>query len=243
MSNWLRLRRHLDRFAALAMAVLSLPIVAAMVILVRLEDGKRGLIRVERVGRGGAVFGMWKIRTMSVGADQPDGAAGGAGLTSPNDRRITSIGRKLRAYHLDELPQLWNVVAGQMILLGPRPEAPDFVDLGNPAWEEVLGIPPGIAGPTQLVVGQWEYRSISLGEAYYREVILPAKLAVDAWYLKRSSPVLDAFVLASLMGRFTGHAGVRLRRRVLADVPGVRVQMTLTHREFESSVGRPTSGT
>jgi lipopolysaccharide/colanic/teichoic acid biosynthesis glycosyltransferase len=143
---------------------------------------------------------------MSIASD--GGLAGGASLTTPRDDRITPIGRWIRALHLDELPQLYNVAAGDMSLLGPRPEAPDWVD-DSPAWQEVLAVRPGIAGPTQLIVAEWERELIAAasdGSAYVSDV-LPVKLAIDAWYVRHASPRFDALVISSLVER------VALRRR------------------------------
>jgi lipopolysaccharide/colanic/teichoic acid biosynthesis glycosyltransferase len=198
-SRWLRTRLVLDRVLAAVLAIATAPVVAVLAMLIRRDDGAAPLIRVPRVGRGGATFGMWKLRSMRVDTD--DGRASGAALTRSDDDRITPIGERLRALHLDELPQLYNVVRGEMCLLGPRPEAPDYVDMGDPAWRGVLAVPPGIAGPTQLVVGDWERTEIDRdqrGDAY-RQVVVPVKLAIDGWYVRRSSLRLDLLVIASLL--------------------------------------------
>jgi lipopolysaccharide/colanic/teichoic acid biosynthesis glycosyltransferase len=223
MSAWLRLRIHLDRVAALVGLVVSAPVVVVLALAVRRHDGGPGIIAVERIGKDGAPFRMWKIRSMRVVGR--DGTAGGPALTAEHDDRVTPIGRRIRAYHLDELPQLWNVLRGDMVLLGSRPEAPGLVDLDDPAWRDVLRVAPGIAGPTQLVAGAWERHSLHLGEEHYRRHILPVKLEIDRWYLRAASPFVDLFVLASLLGRFSGHAAIRLRRRVLAALPDVATAM------------------
>ena len=114
-------------------------------VLVRREDGGPGFITVTRVGRDGRPFRMWKLRSMR--AARPDGTADGLTLSGAHDDRITAIGRHLRAYHFDELPQLYNVVRGEMGILGPRPETPEFVDLDDPMWQDRARHPAGHRGP------------------------------------------------------------------------------------------------
>lgn len=217
---WLRARLVLDRLLAAVLSLASAPVVGVLALLIRRHDGGPALIRVPRSGRGGVTFGMWKLRSMR--ADAGDGRAGGAALTSSDDERITPIGARMRSLHLDELPQLYNVVMGQMCLLGPRPEAPEFVDVDDPGWREVLSVPPGIAGPTQIVVGDWERTQIDLdttGDAY-RQVVVPVKLAIDAWYLRTSSLRSDLRVLTALVRHTLPGAESRaLLDHVRADVP------------------------
>lgn len=223
MTTWLRARLLIDRVAALVLLVLASPAIIVSALLVRRHDGGPGLIAVPRVGRHGQTIQMWKLRSMR--AEGSDGMAGGAALTSAGDARITPIGAKLRARHLDELPQLYNVVRGDMCLLGPRPEAPPLVDFEDPAWVAVLTVPPGIAGPTQLVVGDWEREIITAdpdGDAY-REEVLPVKLAIDAWYVRSASVGLDWLVMVSLLRTLlSGDPEGRLRARVAKDVPQVQ---------------------
>ena len=218
VSGWLRGRLLVDRLLAVVLAALTAPVVAVLAVLIRRQDGHAALIRVPRVGRGGRVFGMWKLRSMRV--ETADGRAGGASLTSSADDRITPLGRKLRALHADELPQLYNVALGQMCLLGPRPEAPDFVD-HDALWAEVLAAPPGIAGPTQLIVGDWERTQIDVDSdgSAYREVVVPVKAAIDRWYVQRATPRTDLLVLTSLARHLAGRDFPALRRAVRAAVP------------------------
>lgn len=223
MTRWFRVRRHLDRVVAAALAIVTAPLVLAMGWLVRREDGGPALIRVERMGAGGKPFGMVKVRTMRVAG--PDGLASGPALTAAQDPRITNVGARLRALHIDEVPQLYNVVAGQMTLIGPRPESPDFVDLDDPGWSEVLAAPPGILGPTQIVVGDWETELISdeSDPGRYRDEVLPVKLALDRWYLQAATPGLDLLTLVSLVAHlFPWMQPRRLRDRVGQEVPSSR---------------------
>lgn len=220
MSQWLRVRLAIDRAVAALLLICLAPVMGMCAWLVRRYDGGPAMIAVPRVGRHGRLIRMWKLRSMR--AESPDGMATGVALTAAQDSRITPIGRKLRACYLDELPQLYNVLRGEMSLLGPRPEAPEFVDLADPGWRAVLAVPPGIAGPTQLIVDDWERERITAdpgGEAYVREV-LPVKLAIDAWYISRSTPRLDVQVAVTLLRRFLpGARSDALERRVRSEVP------------------------
>lgn len=229
VSRWLRARLLLDRALGAILLALCSPLLAGLVLLVRRHDGGPGLIRVPRVGREGAVFGMFKIRSMRV--DGADGRASGVALTSSSDSRITPIGARLRRLHLDELPQLLNVVRGEMCLLGPRPEAPDFVDLDDAGWSAVLAVPPGIAGPTQLVVGEWERTEIDKdrhGHAY-AQVVVPVKLAIDRWYVGHATPGVDVAVVVGLLRSASGRESIgRLARLVGRAVP--ESQVALAHR-------------
>jgi lipopolysaccharide/colanic/teichoic acid biosynthesis glycosyltransferase len=232
MSVWLRLRMVADRILAAGALAVLWPLLGVIALLVRRHDGARALIRVPRVGRHGQTFDMWKIRSMR--AESHDGRARGIGLTRSEDDRITPIGRRLRAFHLDELPQLVNVVRGEMCLLGPRPEAPQYVDLADPCWQRVLCTPPGIAGPTQLVVGDWEREVITaaVDESDYLSVVVPVKLAIDRWYVQSASPRLDVLVIATLVRRLTGgdEAG-GLRDEVRAAVPAASSPIEWAERQ------------
>ena len=219
MSRYLRVRMVLDRLvAAVGLVVLS-PVIGVLGWLVHRHDGGPAFITVERVGRHGRPMRMWKLRSMR--AESADGRATGVSLTSAGDDRITPIGAKLRAGHLDELPQLINVVRGEMTLLGPRPEAPEYVDATDDDWRAVLAAPPGIAGPTQLAVGDWERDIITAapdGSAYERDVV-PVKVAIDRWYVEQASPGIDALVVVGLARRLAGRPVGALLERIRAGVP------------------------
>lgn len=221
MTAWARLRIQADRIVALIVLVAVSPLIGVLALLIRRGDGGPPFITVPRVGRDGQVFGMWKLRSMRV--EGRDGRAGGVALTAVDDDRITPIGHRLRGHHLDELPQLWNVVTGQMCLLGARPEAPDFVAVGDPIWRAVLAMPPGIAGPTQLIVGDWERAWITASPdgSAYRDEVLPVKLAIDEWYVRACSPRADALVARSLLAHLRGRPVEALRSTVAEAVPAV----------------------
>jgi lipopolysaccharide/colanic/teichoic acid biosynthesis glycosyltransferase len=200
--------------------LLSLPM-AVVAAVVKFVDGSPTTVRLTRVGINGRTFEMIKFRTMrqSAGASR----AGGSPLTSALDSRVTALGKLLRASRVDEWPQLVNVLKGDMALIGPRPETPEYVSLDNPEWRQVLGAPPGIAGPTQLFARLWEtaLESGSAGDAYYRQTLLPAKLTVDSWYVQHASPRVDLDVLLALVRRPNANGRALERLKKVAPVPDI----------------------
>ncbi len=169
--------------AAAGLLILS-PVLLAIAIAIRLEDGAPILFRQKRVGHRGVNFDLLKFRTMRRRQGQTD-----AMLTASGDPRVTRVGRFLRNYKLDELLQLWNVVRGEMRLIGPRPEVPRFVNVADPAWRTILQVKPGITDLATLVYRNEEavlatYQDVERG---YREMVLPAKLTLNREYLRHRS--------------------------------------------------------
>lgn len=222
-SDWVRLRTAvIDRVAAVVLLPVLAPVIAALAGWVRRGDGAPSFVGLDRTGRAGQTFRMWKLRSMRVAG--AGGAAGGAVITATDDDRITPVGARLRRWRLDELPQIWNVLRGDMGLLGPRPETPSLVDLDDPRWRAVLAVRPGVTGPTQLVVERWEAETLAAGgqEDRYRTEILPVKLAVDAWYVQRGTLRTDLQVAWSMVERFVLGRDETLIDRVARDaVPEV----------------------
>lgn len=217
MNAWLRWRTVVDRLAAAILAVLLAPLVVILAVVVRRGSPGPSLLALPRVGEQGRPFRIWKIRTMY--AAEPSGRAHGSPITAADDSRVTPVGRSLRRSHLDELPQLWNVACGEMALLGPRPEAPEYVNRKIPGWNEVLRARPGIAGPTQVLVADLEAELVGAGHSYQQD-ILPIKLAIDRWYIDHASPKIDALILSALVGRIVfGLKPQRLLEVVRAAVP------------------------
>ena len=219
MSPWLRRRLWIDRLVAGVLLVPLGPVLLVLAAWVRQREGAPAMISVPRVGRAGRLFRMRKVRTMRVGA--PGGLAGGPPLTARGDARVTPTGRILRRWRLDELAQVLNVARGDMLLLGPRPEAPEYVSLADERWRAVLAVPPGIAGPTQVLVDVWESDLVSRpdGNDRYRGTVLPVKLALDEWYVRRATPALDLLVVWSLLRKLGGRPPDRLRAVAAAAVP------------------------
>jgi lipopolysaccharide/colanic/teichoic acid biosynthesis glycosyltransferase len=197
-----RAKRALDLALGIPALIVAAPILAVLAVAMRLT-GDRGpfLHRAIRTGEGGRPFTLLKVRTMAV-----DG--GGSRLTGPDDRRITPVGRRVRRLRLDELPQLVNVLRGEMSLVGPRPEDPAYVDLDDPLQARVFRARPGITGLAQV---EFHDEAALLGgpdpDRTYREVIQPAKLRIDADYLDRQSVRLDLEILARTVGAVVGRDG------------------------------------
>ncbi|MBI3746295.1 MAG: sugar transferase [Chloroflexi bacterium] len=190
-----------QRLLAGLLSLLTLPLVAVLALAVRLDSPGPSLYRSERIGQGGRPFACIKLRTMRW-----DPVGGGPAVTARTDVRLTRVGRALRRFRLDELPQLWNVARGEMRLVGPRPESPRFVDLGDPVHREVFTVRPGITGLAQLLyVDEADLLDEADPDHHYRDEILPAKLRLDLAYLHHRSTRLDLWILAqtpiALMGR------------------------------------------
>jgi lipopolysaccharide/colanic/teichoic acid biosynthesis glycosyltransferase len=196
-------KRAFDLTAGSLALVVAAPILAVVAVAMRLS-GDRGpfLHRARRVGEGGTLITVLKVRTMRAGV-------GGSTLTLADDPRVTRLGRFIRRYRIDELPQLVNVLRGEMSLVGPRPEDPRFVDLSIPLHRRVFTARPGITGPTQLAFRDESAWLVGPdAERRYRDEILPAKLRVDADYLSRRSTMLDLRILARTVGVVIGSHGV-----------------------------------
>ena len=184
------MNRGFDIVAAGAGVILLGPLLLAIGLAVALADGFPVVFRQTRVGRNGARFSLLKFRSMRTGV-------AGARITADEDCRVTALGRVLRRYKLDELPQLWNVLRGDMSVIGPRPEVPAFVDLESPVWREVLSVRPGITDLASLMYRDEERLLAGSAdtEARYREVILPDKLALNIVYLRTRSFVRDLRII------------------------------------------------
>jgi lipopolysaccharide/colanic/teichoic acid biosynthesis glycosyltransferase len=190
MSMGIDSKRALDLVVGSAGLVVAIPILAGVAVFMRLSrDRGPFLYRAERVGEDARIITVLKVRTMAVGV-------GGSSVTMSRDPRITRLGRLLRRYRIDELPQLLNVVRGEMSMVGPRPEDPVFVDMSDPLHRRVFSARPGITGLAQLEFHD-EARRLDGpdSERRYREEILPAKLRLDAEYLDHRSTRLDIRIL------------------------------------------------
>jgi lipopolysaccharide/colanic/teichoic acid biosynthesis glycosyltransferase len=182
------MRRFLDVVIAAALLLLSAPVLLVVAVLLVLDDGRPVLYRQVRVGEGGRPFRLTKLRSMRVGAP-------GAEVTATGDSRITRLGRFLRRSCLDEVPQLWHVLRGQMTLVGPRPESLALAERYPADCRQVLLARPGLTGPAQL---RFRERSAlpppgwTDVEGWYLGVVVPARVRADLVYLRR--PTLRATV-------------------------------------------------
>jgi lipopolysaccharide/colanic/teichoic acid biosynthesis glycosyltransferase/nucleoside-diphosphate-sugar epimerase len=185
-------KRAFDVVVAAVGLALTWPVFLVLAALIKLDTRGPVFFRQERVGRDGRLFRIYKFRTMVDRA-----YALGPRLTQKRDPRITRVGLILRWLKLDELPQLINVLVGDMSFVGPRPEDPHFVALYSPAQRQVLAVRPGIVGPSQIA-GRDETEMYPEGvdtERYYIEHILPQKLATDLAYVRRASLACDLRML------------------------------------------------
>jgi lipopolysaccharide/colanic/teichoic acid biosynthesis glycosyltransferase len=175
------MKRLFDVAVSTVGLVITSPIVLVAAVAVKLDSPGPVFYRANRVGRGGAPFHILKLRSMQV-------QAAGPAVTAGDDPRITRVGRVLRRTKLDELPQLLNVLRGEMSLVGPRPEDPRYVAHYTPEQREVLAVRPGITGPTVLAF--FDEEDMLRGgdaESIYLTQVMPRKLAVDLQYVNHAS--------------------------------------------------------
>jgi FlaA1/EpsC-like NDP-sugar epimerase/lipopolysaccharide/colanic/teichoic acid biosynthesis glycosyltransferase len=188
------LKRGLDVVIAIAATTLLLPFCILIALAVVMDSSGSPLYGARRVGRGGRVFTMYKFRSMAKGAD-----SAGPGVTETHDYRVTRVGSFLRRTKLDELPQLLNVIKGDMSLVGPRPESPTFVSRWSAEERDVLRLRPGITGPTQLAyIDEEEQLSTAAAtdiDELYVSDLMHAKLAIDLEYVRNPSVRRDLAIL------------------------------------------------
>ena len=187
------MKRAVDLVLAGTGLVVGAPLLALLSAAIRLDSPGPVLFRQTRIGRHRQPIQTFKLRTMVV-----DTEGVGTQITARNDPRITRVGRWLRRTKLDELPQLWNVLRGDMSLVGPRPEVPRYVDAYRPEWENLFSVRPGLTDPASLVFRDEERLLASAHdqELAYREVIMPIKLQLALEGVERSSFRHDLGILA-----------------------------------------------
>ena len=185
------LKRATDILMAGALLLLLLPVLALCALGVWAADGRPILFSQDRVGRGGGVFRILKFRSMRP--------SDGPRVTSAGDLRVTRFGRVLRRWKLDELPQLWNVLTGDMSMVGPRPEVPYYVDRNARAFAGISHLRPGITDWASLVFRDEErLLAVHGGEpAFYERVLLPRKVALARLYARHRTWQLDLGLLAA----------------------------------------------
>ena len=190
------MKRVFDIVAALLGLLILSPFAVVIALLIKLDSSGPVFFRQERMGRGFRPFFIYKFRTMLQ-----DAPLNGSGVTFAGDPRITLVGRFLRKTKIDELPQLINVVRGEMSLVGPRPEVRQYVELLREEYEEILKIRPGI---TDLASLEYRDEEAVLGqsenpEAHYLRWVLPDKIRLAKEDMRRSSFFFDlALILKTL---------------------------------------------
>ena len=196
-------KRVFDIILAAAAIILLGPVLSICAALVLSVEGRPVLYRAPRIGKNGRPFTLYKFRTM-----RPDAAAGGA-ITAQVDSRVTHTGTWLRRFKLDELPQLWNVLRGDMTIIGTRPEDPEIMRRHYTAWHlQTLAVPPGLSSPGSIYTYTHLERLLVEGqtEAVYAQQVLPIKLALDLVYIRQHSIRYDVRLIARTVWVIAGMA-------------------------------------
>jgi lipopolysaccharide/colanic/teichoic acid biosynthesis glycosyltransferase len=220
--SYLSHKRVVDVCIALVLLVPAAPLILVALLLVKLTSRGPALYSQTRLGRDGQPFRIYKIRTMVV-----DSEKNGACWSLPGDPRVTAVGRLLRKTHLDELPQLWNVLRGDMSLVGPRPERPEFVpalEHAVPRYRERMLVRPGLTGLAQVQLPpDTDLESVR------------RKLACDLFYVRHASLWLDLRLLVTTAFYLVGSC--RLPCRLLR-IPGGATVEDHYRRLADSSLGQ-----
>lgn len=220
-----RRKAPLDRALAALMLIPGLPLIGVLMLLVRLTSRGPAIYRQQRVGRDGIVFTMYKLRSMTTDAETGTGAV----WASQQDPRVTPVGAILRRLHLDELPQLFNVLKGEMSLIGPRPERPEFVEKLSdqvPGYLDRLSVRPGVTGLAQINLPP----DSNLDD-------VRRKLVLDLEYVGSARLRADAQMLLCTLLRLSGIPGA-LATRVTCVQRSVQLPATPTPVQAGQPSGR-----
>lgn len=187
-----------DRLMSLIGLLVLCPVLIIVAVVIKLKmPGGPVIFKQKRVGRNGKLFTMYKFRSMTVGH-------GGSSVSVSGESRITPLGAKLRHYKLDELPELWNVLIGDMSFVGPRPDVPGYADQLKGKDREVLKLRPGITGPASLKYRDEEdlLATKEDPQRYNDEVIFPDKVRINLYYLHHYSFIKDIeMIFCTVFGR------------------------------------------
>jgi lipopolysaccharide/colanic/teichoic acid biosynthesis glycosyltransferase len=221
--------RMVRRLFDLTLAIPALIVIAPVMLIaaMAIKRSSRGPVfyRAARIGRQGRVFTMFKLRTMHV---RP---VAGSSITSADDPRVFRVGRWLRALKIDELPQLLNIVRGEMSVVGPRPEAPDIVARHYSAEDmRSLEVRPGLTSPGSIFYYTHGEQLLADGEAeqFYVERLLPLKMKLDLEYIQRASVVSDLFVVLRTGAVLAMKLIRRSSRKAVAMLPGTECSVPMT---------------
>jgi len=206
------LKRGLDCTLAGLLLAFSLPLLVAAAIAIKLDSRGPVFFSQARMGKGFKRFHLLKLRTMRI-------AVGGPLYTVAEDPRITRVGRWLRWFKVDELPQLWNVLRGQMSLVGPRPVIPDLAFEFKDAYERLLEVRPGLTDPATVKYCREDELLARLPDplVYFKNVLVPEKLRLSASYLEHANVWADLGLMArTALALFPSNLGQRLMHERLA---------------------------
>ncbi len=194
-----------DRVVSFIGLVCLSPVFLIVAILIRTKmPGGPVIFRQKRVGLHGRLFTIYKFRSMSVSPSDS------LSIAAVEQNRITPLGEKLRKYKLDELPELWNVLRGDMSFVGPRPDVPGYADKLQGKAREILNLRPGITGPASLKYRDEEYMLLNVADPkkYNDEVIYPDKVRLNLYYLHHYSFWKDMEMIAcTVLGRKMNYGG------------------------------------
>jgi lipopolysaccharide/colanic/teichoic acid biosynthesis glycosyltransferase len=213
-------KRVLDVTLVVASAPLFIPILAIATACVLIFDGHPAIYRQVRCGEGGRHFVLFKLRTMTAGK--------GASVTTATDPRVTRCGSVLRRLKVDELPQLWNVLVGNMSLVGPRPEMPSWVDRFPDEFRTVLSVPPGLTDFASVyfhdeaeVLHRLAAADPAMStDSVYAAVVLPSKLELNRRYVERAGLLTDfALIVITLLTVIMRRVPVRFMTRLSSTPP------------------------
>lgn len=186
MTRFERISKRTFDFLVSGLGLIVLwPVILVTILIATFDTGKNGLFTQTRLGRGAKPFTIYKIRTMRT--------EGGSTVTAGNDARITRVGAIFRKLKLDELPQLFNVLIGDMSFVGPRPDVPGYLDQLGPEWQDVLDLRPGITGPATLFFRNEEelLADAEDPQEFNDSYIWPEKLKINREYARSWSFVMD----------------------------------------------------
>jgi len=185
------LKRTMDVFLAGSLLVMTLPVLILAAIAIKLDSDGPVFFLQTRVGRHFTRFRIWKLRTMRVAHD-------GTLFTLDADSRVTRSGRWLRSLKVDELPQLWNILRGDMSLVGPRPVVPELIKGFEPDYQRLLDVRPGLTDPATIkYCHEQEHLSRAADQRlFYKTVVIPDKIRLSVGYLEEANLLKDLVILA-----------------------------------------------
>ena len=199
------MKRSIDILSSFCLLLLALPVLLICALLIKLDSEGPVLFRQRRVGRNFRPFQVFKLRTMQIGRS-------GTAVTLGSDPRVTRVGHWLRDYKLDEVPQLWNVLRGEMSMVGPRPVIPALVEESHPVYEKLLRFRPGLTDPATLKY----YRECEILAAseeparIFAKVITPDKLQLSLAYLEQATVWTDLRLLLHTAWAVLPHISIRV---------------------------------
>ena len=200
-----------DKLASLFGLIFLSPVLLVVAILIKVKMPGPVLFCQKRVGQYGKLFTVYKFRSMTVKAEASVASrdSDATSIASTEQNRITPLGEKLRRYKLDELPELWNVLKGDMSFVGPRPDVPGYADQLQGEERDILKLKPGITGPASLKYRNEEelLASVDNPAQYNDEVIFPDKVKLNLYYLKHYSFIKDIqMIVCTVLGKKMDYA-------------------------------------